>query len=61
MHLLRHTAAAMMLESAVHLRVVMNVLGHARLQTPLDLYGHLRPELHRDAAIAMDAWVRRQR
>ncbi len=61
MHLLRHTAAAMMLESAVHLRVVMNVLGHARLQTTLELYGHLRPELHRDAAIAMDAWVRRQR
>jgi integrase len=61
MHLLRHTAAAMMLESAVHLRVVMNVLGHARLQTTLDLYGHLRPELHRDAARTMDAWVLRQR
>lgn len=61
MHRLRHTAAAMMLESAVHLRVVMTVLGHARVQTTLDLYGHLRPELHRDAALAMDAWVRRQR
>jgi len=61
LHLLRHTAAAMMLESAVHLRVVMNVLGHSRLQTTLDLYGHLRPELHADAARAMDAWVHRQR
>jgi integrase len=61
LHLLRHTAAAMMLESAVHLRVVMNVLGHSRVQTTLDLYGHLRPELHLDAARAMDAWVHRQR
>lgn len=61
MHRLRHSAAAMMLESAVHLRVVMIVLGHARVQTTLDLCGHLRPELHRDAALAMDAWVQRQR
>lgn len=61
LHLLRHTAAAMMLESAVHLRVVTNVLGHSRLQTTLDLYGHLRPELHADAARAMDAWMHWQR
>jgi integrase len=60
-HLLRHTAAAMLLESGVHLRVVMNVLGHSRVQTTIDLYGHLRPELHADAARAMDRWVRRQR
>lgn len=61
MHLLRHTAAAMLLESAVHLRVVMNVLGHVRMQTTIELYGHLRPELHADAARVMDAWVHEQR
>lgn len=60
-HLLRHTAAAMLLESAVHLRVVMNVLGHSRVQTTIDVYGHLRPELHAEAAATMDAWIHRQR
>ncbi|MFZ5445106.1 MAG: tyrosine-type recombinase/integrase [Myxococcota bacterium] len=60
-HLLRHTAAAMLLESAVHLRVVMNVLGHARVQTTIDVYGHLRPELHAEAAATMDVWIHRQR
>lgn len=60
-HLLRHTAAAMLLESAVHLRVVMNVLGHSRVQTTIEVYGHLRPELHAAAAGAMDAWIHRQR
>lgn len=60
-HLLRHTAAAMLLESAVHLRVVMNVLGHSRVQTTLDVYGHLRPELHAEAAATMDARIHRQR
>jgi integrase len=60
-HLLRHTAAAMLLESAVHLRVVMNVLGHSRVSTTIEVYGHLRPELHAQAAATMDSWIYRQR
>ena len=51
----------MLLESAVHLRVVMNVLGHSRVQTTIEVYGHLRPELHAEAAATMDAWIHRPR
>lgn len=44
-HDLRHTAAALMIASGTHPKVVQSRLGHASITTTLDLYGHKLPGL----------------
>lgn len=48
-HDLRHAAASFMLAEGVPLRVVMEVLGHSEIGTTANIYGHIMPELARDA------------
>lgn len=48
-HALRHTAATIMLESGVHVKVVSEILGHASIQTTLDIYSHVSESLQRSA------------
>lgn len=50
LHDLRHTHASLLLLAAVPIHVVSQRLGHARIQTTLDLYGHLLPNSDPDAA-----------
>ena len=38
-----------MLAEGVPLRVVMEVLGHSEIGTTANIYGHVMPELTRDA------------
>ena len=45
-HDLRHTAATLLLESAVYPKVVREMLGHSTVAVTLDLYSHLTPTLH---------------
>ena len=37
----------------VHLRVVMEVLGHSQMRTTTDIHSHVMPALGRDAADRM--------
>lgn len=53
-HDLRHTAATLMLLRGVHVKVVSEVLGHASVAITLDLYGHVLPDMQRQAAAAFD-------
>jgi site-specific recombinase XerD len=48
-HDLRHAAASFMLAEGVSLRVVMEVLGHSEIGTTANIYGHVMPELSKDA------------
>ncbi len=48
-HDLRHAAATFLLAQGVPLRVVMEVLGHSTITTTANVYGHVLPELARDA------------
>jgi integrase len=48
-HDLRHAAATFLLAQGVPLRVVMEVLGHSTITTTANVYGHVLPELQRDA------------
>lgn len=48
-HGIRHTAATLMLERGVHPKIVSDILGHANIQTTLDLYSHVSPDLQRTA------------
>ena len=49
-HDLRHTHATMLLEAGVSPRTVADRLGHSRVSTTLDIYGHVLPGADRAAA-----------
>jgi integrase len=56
-HDLRHTAASLMLNHGVPLIVVSRMLGHAKANITLDIYGHLIHEMQDEAAKVMDELV----
>jgi integrase len=46
----RHTAATLMLEAGIDVKVVSDTLGHANVRITMDLYQHVRQQVHVDAA-----------
>ena len=56
-HDLRHTAASLMLNHGVPVLVVSKILGHSKVSTTLDIYGHLVPVMQEEAARIMDEIV----
>jgi len=52
-HDLRHTAASMLIEQGVMLVQVSKFLGHERIATTVDIYGHLSDESKKETAEAM--------
>lgn len=54
-HDLRHGAASLMLAQGISPKVLQSILGHSQIQVTMDVYAHVMPELHRDAAERMDA------
>jgi integrase len=53
-HDLRHTAATVLLEQNVHPKLVQEMLGHATIAVTLDLYSHVTPAMHDEAAAKME-------
>jgi len=53
-HTLRHTFATRMLEIGVPMRVVQEMLGHAKITVTAGTYSHVSPDLKRDAADKMN-------
>lgn len=49
-HDLRHTAATLMLRAGVNSKIVSERLGHASVAFTLDTYGHVLPDMQKDAA-----------
>jgi integrase len=58
LHTLRHSAAAVMLVNGVPLKVVSEVLGHASIGITGDIYGHVSPEVSREALSRLAAALR---
>jgi integrase len=54
-HALRHSAATIMLSLGVPLEVISKTLGHAGYAITADVYAHVRAELQRRGADAMDS------
>lgn len=52
MHTSRHSAATVMIEIGVPLKVVSDILGHLSVSITGDIYGHVSPGV---SAQAMDA------
>ncbi len=53
-HDARHTAASLLLSRGVHPKVVSEMLGHSTVAITLDVYSHVTPAMHREAAHVMD-------
>lgn len=49
-HVLRHTAASLMLANNTHPKAVQEIFGHETISTTLDLYSHMTPGLALRAA-----------
>jgi integrase len=56
-HDLRHTFASLLLHQGENIKYVQRQLGHASVQTTLDLYGHLLPDIHNRAGERLDETV----
>jgi Phage integrase family len=50
---MRHSAAWVMLSAGVPLKVVLDVFGHASVAITGDIYGHVSPEVSREALIRL--------
>jgi integrase len=53
-HDLRHTFVSYLLAQNTPPKDVQEIVGHASFSTTMDIYGHLMPNAHRDAAKKMD-------
>jgi integrase len=52
---LRHSAASVLLNSGVPLKVVSEILGHSSIAITGDVYGHVAPDVSRGAMDALGA------
>jgi len=57
-HDLRHTCATLMLGAGVHPKVAQEILGHASIETTLDLYSHVTPTMQRQAVDMLSGVLR---
>jgi integrase len=55
LHTLRHSAASVMLTKGVPLKVVSKMLGHASIAITGDIYGHVSPDVSREAVTKLGA------
>lgn len=53
-HDLRHTAATLLLSAGTHPKIVSDMLGHTEVGITLNLYSHVVPGLHEQAAATFD-------
>ena len=53
----RHTYASLLIAQGAHPKYIQAQLGHASIQTTLDRYGHLMPDIHEAEARKLDRLV----
>ncbi len=56
-HDLRHTYTSLLVAQGAHPKYIQAQLGHASIQTTLDRYGHLMPQLHQAESQKLDQLV----
>ena len=58
-HDARHTYASLMIAAGVNAKALSEFMGHATIAITFDLYGHLMPGSHDEAAGLLDAFLAR--
>lgn len=60
LHLCRHTFASLLIDSGANPKAIQDFMGHSKIQTTFDVYGHLLPGSHDEVRTRMDAYLRRE-
>jgi integrase len=58
MHECRHTFASLLIETRANPKAIQEVMGHSKIQTTFDVYGHLLPGSYDDVRARMDAHLK---
>lgn len=56
-HDLRHTAASLMLQEGIAMKVISDILGHSSISITADLYSHVLDDMKKEAANIMDKFI----
>jgi integrase len=56
MHECRHTFASVLIDTGANPKAIQEVMGHSKIQTTFDVYGHLLPGSYDDIRARMDAY-----
>lgn len=59
LHLCRHTFASLMIDAGANPKAIQEFMGHSKIQTTFDVYGHLLPGGRDEVRERMDAYLRR--
>jgi integrase len=57
MHECRHTFASLLIDTGANPKAIQEVMGHSKIQTTFDVYGHLLPGSYDDVRARMDAYL----
>jgi integrase len=57
MHECRHTFASVLIDTGANPKAIQEVMGHSKIQTTFDVYGHLLPGSYDDIRARMDAYL----
>ena len=57
LHECRHTFASLLIDAGANPKAVQTFMGHSKIQTTFDTYGHLMPGSHDEVRQRMDAYL----
>lgn len=58
LHQCRHTFASLLIDSGANPKAIQEFMGHSKIHTTFDVYGHLLPGSHDAVRVRMDAYLR---
>lgn len=57
LHECRHTFASLLIDAGANPKAIQQFMGHSKIQTTFDVYGHLLPGSHNEVRERMDAYL----
>ncbi len=60
LHECRHTFASLLIDSGANPKAVQEFMGHSKIQTTFDVYGHLFPGSRDEVRERMDSYLARE-
>jgi integrase len=58
LHECRHTFASLLIDAGANPKAIQQFMGHSKIQTTFDVYGHLLPGSHDEVRERMDSYLR---